>query len=153
MKQYFDTIKIFEEEYIIDKIEGGFRKRYELIPFEAFRETVANAIIHRSYDISSNTKIEIYTDKITVSSPGGLMPEINLSAFLNGRFSYLRNPIIANVFYRLNIVEIFATRIKHINESYKEYEIKSYFDVSNSYIAITLPIKKEIKLTNHKKSF
>lgn len=151
LKQYYESIKIFEDEYIIDKIDGGFRKKYELIPFEAFRETIANAIIHRTYDIPSNTKVEMYSDKIVVSSPGGLMPEIDLNAFLKGRYSYLRNPIIANVFHRLDIVEIFATGIKRINESYNDFEVKPTFDVTDSYISITLPIKKEIELTNNEK--
>ncbi len=152
LKQYYESIKIFEDEYIIDKIEGGFRKRYELIPFEAFREVIANAIIHRTYDILSNTKVEMYMDKIVVSSPGGLTPEISFDAFINGRYSYLRNPIIGNVFHRLNIVEIFATGIKRINESYKDFEVKPSFDVTDSYISITLPIKKEIELTDNEKN-
>lgn len=151
LKQYYESIKIFEDEYIIDKIEGGFRKRYELIPFEAFREVIANAIIHRTYDILSNTKVEMYMDKIVVSSPGGLTPEISFDAFINGRYSYLRNPIIGNVFHRLNIIEIFATGIKRINESYKDFEVKPSFDVTDSYISITLPIKKEIELTDNEK--
>ena len=151
LKQYYEAIKIFEDEYIIDKIEGGFRKKYEFIPFEAFREAIANAIIHRTYDISANTKVEMYRDKIVVSSPGGLMPEISLSAFINGRYSYLRNPIIANVFHRLSIVEIFATGIKRINESYNDFEMKPIFDVTDSYISITLPIKKEIELTSNER--
>lgn len=151
LKQYFEVIKIFEEQYVIERIEGGFRKKYEIIPFEAFREAIANAIIHRTYDIQVNTKVEMYNDKIIVSSPGGLMPEMNLSAFLNGKYSYLRNPILANVFHRLDIVEIFATGIKRINESYNEYELKPIFDVTDSYISITLPTKKEIELTTNEK--
>ena len=151
LKQYNESIKVFKDEYIIDKIEGGFRSKYELIPFEAFREAIANGIIHRTYDMPSNTKVEMYTDKIVVSSPGGLMPEMNLSAFINGRYSYLRNPILANVFHRLDIVEIFATGIKRINESYNDFEIKPTFDVTDSYISITLPIKKEIELTGNEK--
>jgi ATP-dependent DNA helicase RecG len=89
----------------------------------------------------------MYTDKIIVSSPSGLMPEMNLEAFFNGRYSYLRNPILANVFHRLDIVEIFATGIKRIKESYKDFDLKPSFDVNESYISITLPIKKEIELT------
>ena len=151
LKQYYEALKIFEEEYIIEKIDGGFRKKYELIPYVAYREAIANAIIHRTYDIQSNTKVEMYFDKIVVSSPGGLMPEMDFNAFINGRYSYLRNPIIANVFHRLDIVEIFATGIKRINESYDDFEIKPIFDVTESYISMTLPIKKEIDLSNNEK--
>ena len=151
LKQYYEALKIFEEEYIIEKIDGGFRKKYELIPYVAYREAIANAIIHRTYDIQSNTKVEMYFDKIVVSSPGGLMPEMDFNAFINGRYSYLRNPIIANIFHRLDIVEIFATGIKRINESYDDFEIKPIFDVTESYISMTLPIKKEIDLSNNEK--
>ena len=151
LKQYYEAIKIFEDEYIIEKIDGAFRKKYEIIPFEAFREAIANAIIHRTYDIFANTKIEMHNDKIIISSPGGLMPEMDENAFLNGRFSYLRNPIIANVFHRLNIIEMFATGIKRIKESYQDFEIKPTFDIKESYIAINLPSKKEITLTDNEK--
>lgn len=151
LKQYYEALKIFEDEYIIDRIDGGFRKKYELIPYEAYREAIANAIIHRTYDIQFNTKVEMYFDKIVVSSPGGLMPEMDFNAFINGRYSYLRNPIIANIFHRLDIVEIFATGIRRINESYDDFEINPIFDVTESYISMTLPIKKEIDLSSNEK--
>lgn len=45
-------------------------KKVELISFEAYREALANAIVHRTWDINANTKIEMYQDKIIISSPG-----------------------------------------------------------------------------------
>lgn len=146
LKQYFEALKIFEDEYVIEKIDGGLRQRYELIPYEAFREVLANSIIHRTWDVKSSTKIEMHKDKIVVSSPGGLMPEMSKEAFLKGRFSYLRNPILANVFHRLNIVEVFATGIKRTFESYEGFQDKPSFDVTDSYVCVTLPIKNEITL-------
>ncbi len=87
------------------------------------------------------------SDHITTSSPGGLMPGMSVEAFMNGRYSYLRNPILANVLHRLKIVEIFATGIKRIKESYSNYANKPIFDVNDSYIAVTLPLKREISLS------
>ncbi len=147
LKQYFDALEIFKNEYIVEKIEDGFRNKYEIIPFNAFRESVANSIIHRDWDIKANTKIEMYPDKIIISSPGGLMPEISKENFLNGSFSILKNPIIANVFHRLEIVEIFATGIRRINESYKDFTKKPDFNISDTSISITLPNKEKINLT------
>ena len=49
------------------------------------------------------------------------------------------------------MVEIFATRIKRINKSYKDFETKPTFDVHNSCVSITLAIKKEIELTSNEK--
>ena len=152
LKQYLDILEIFKNEYIIQKIDGGFREKYELIPFEAFREAIANSIIHRTWDININTKVEMYLDKIVISSPGGLPNGISKEAFINGRFSYLRNPIIGNVFHRLNIVELFATGVKRINESYRNCGVRPLFDISNSYISITLPVKREISFNNNEKN-
>lgn len=41
------------------------------------------------------------------------------------------------------------TGIKHINESYSSFEIKPTFDVTDSYISITLSVKKDIELSNN----
>lgn len=105
MKQYYDSLDIYKGEYIVEKIDGGFRKKVELIPFEAYREALANAIVHRTWDINANTKIEMYQDKIIISSPGGLDGDMTKEDYIKGNYSYLRNPIIANVFRRLNIIE------------------------------------------------
>ena len=87
-----------------------------------------------------NTKVEMYLDRIVISSPGGLPQGISEEQYKKGTFSLLRNPIISNVFYRLNIVEIFATGIKRINELYRESVSKPIYDVMEQAISITLPL-------------
>ena len=104
MKQYYDAIDIYKNEYIIERIEGEFRKKIELIPFEAFREAIANSLVHRVWDIKTNIKVEMFQDKVRISSPGGLMAGMSSEDYINGNNSYLRNPIIAEVFHRLNII-------------------------------------------------
>lgn len=140
LKQYYEALEIYKSEYIVEKIDGAFRKKVELIPFEAYREVIANALVHRTWDINSNTKIEMHPDKIIVSSPGGLIGGMTKEDYVKGNYSYLRNPIIANVFRRLNIIEAFATGIKRINESYKESFAKPVYDVTESAISVTLPL-------------
>lgn len=147
LNQYQEALNIYKEEYIIEKIGNGYRSKYELIPFNAYREVIANSLIHRVWDISSSTKVEMFEDKIIVSSPGGLLPEISKDEFLNGNFSCLRNPIIANVFHRLEIVEIFATGIKRINEAYEESFSKPIFDIFQNSIKITLPLLTKVTLS------
>ena len=149
LKQYFDSLEIFKNEYFVEKIEGGFRQKYEIIPFNAYREAVANSIIHRDWDIKANTKIEMHPDKIRISSPGGLMSEISKENFLNGSYSVLKNPIIANIFHRLEIVEIFATGIRRINDSYKEFIKKPTFEVTSNSITIILPNKEKLILNQN----
>lgn len=149
LKQYYDALEIFKNEYLVEKIEGGFRQKYDLIPFDAFREALANSIIHRDWDIKANTKIEMHPNEIRVSSPGGLMPEISKESFLKGSFSILKNPIIANIFHRLEIVEIFATGIRRINDSYTIFSKKPVFDITENSISILLPKKQNIKLNDN----
>ena len=149
LRQFKEALDVFKDEYIVERIEDGYRKRVELVPMDAYREAVANAIIHRTYDVAANTKIEMYPDKIIISSPGGLLPEISREDFLRGSYSYLRNPIIANVFHRLNIVEIFATGIRRINQSYNDCIMKPTFDLTSSSVSVSLPITSHITLSKN----
>lgn len=149
LEQFFEVMDLFKETYTLEKIENGIRKDIEKVPVNAFREAIANSLIHRTWDIKANNKIEMYTDKIVISSPGGLVEGLTEEQYRKGTFSLLRNPIIANVFYRLGIVEIFATGIKRINESYKNLLEKPYFDIANDAITIELPIVNSIQLTDN----
>lgn len=154
LKQYYDVLELFRSEYIVEKIEDGFRQKKELIPFDAFREAVANALVHRTWDIKANAKIEMHPDKIIISSPGGLVADMSKEDYINGNYSYLRNPIIANVFRRLNIIEAFATGIKRINDAYKDAIVKPIYDVTSSAISVTLPLIDQVNLSfNEKKVY
>ena len=140
ISQYQKTLEIFNRYYKYEQISGSERREKELIPEKAFRETIANALIHRTWDVNSNVRISMYEDKIEVSSPGGLPSGISEKEYLNGQISQLRNPILANIFFRLKYVEMFGTGIRRINESYKDYAVKPAFEIFENLIKITLPI-------------
>ena len=72
LSQYDKTIEIFERYYQYEEIEGYDRIKKELIPREAFREALANAMVHRVWDIKTHMQIGMYKDRIEISSPGGL---------------------------------------------------------------------------------
>ncbi len=93
----------------------------EKIPEAAFREAIANALIHRAWDINSHIRVSMFDDKIeVVVSPGGLPAGITAEEYLSGKLSILRNRNLANVFYRLGFVEIFGTGITRIKQLYEE---------------------------------
>ena len=140
ISQFQKTLEVFNRYYKYEQILGSERIEKELIPEKAFRETIANALIHRTWDVNSNIRISIYEDKIEVSSPGGLPSGISEKEYLNGQISQLRNPILANIFFRLKYIEMFGTGIRRINESYKDYAIKPAFEIFENSIKITLPI-------------
>ena len=140
ISQFQKTLEVFNRYYKYEQILGSERIEKELIPEKAFRETIANALIHRTWDVNSNIRISMYEDKIEVSSPGGLPSGISEKEYLNGQISQLRNPILANIFFRLKYIEMFGTGIRRINESYKSYAVKPAFEIFENSIKITLPI-------------
>lgn len=147
LEEYNQAIFFFEKYYQYEKIEGMERNLIERIPIEAFRETLANAIVHRVWDIPAHIRIAMYPDRIEIYSPGGLPSGISKEEYLKGYISRLRNPIIANVFFRLHLIEMFGTGIKRIMTCYEEYDVKPIFDISENNICVTLPVvdrKREV---------
>ena len=107
-------------------------------PPEAIREALLNAIVHRDYSISASTLISIFDDRIEFVSIGGLVQGISFDDIMLG-VSVLRNPRLANIFYRLKLIEAYGTGILRIYESYAESEKKPKIEVSNNAFKITLP--------------
>lgn len=140
LSQYDKTIEIFERYYQYEEIEGYDRIKKELIPREAFREALANAIVHRVWDIKTHIQVGMYTDRIEISSPGGLPAGISKEEYLTGNVSILRNPIIAGVFYRLNFIEQFGTGVMRIINEYRQSISKPKFEITENNIRIILPV-------------
>ena len=137
---YDSACEMFNDYYEYDVIEGTTRKTVKSIPEEAFRETIANALIHRVWDVKEHIRIFMFEDRIEVFSPGGLPARLSKDAYLSGNYSNLRNPILSNVFYRLKIVEIFGTGIRRIKEAYLDSITKPEFEVYDNQIKVILPI-------------
>lgn len=151
--QFNRAIEIFEQYFQYEEIDGYNRRKIELVPKEAFRESLANAIVHRVWDTNSYIQIAMYEDRIEINSPGGLPKGISKEEYLYGNISVLRNPIIAGIFYRLNIIEKFGTGIARINEEYIYSISKPSFDVSENRIRIVLPVTDIDKLYLSKDEF
>ena len=112
----------------------------ERIPEKAFREALANSMVHRCWDIRANITLSMYQDRIEISSPGGLPFGISKEEYLYGQISILRNPILANVFFRLGYIEKFGTGIRRINQIYKDSIIKPDYKIFENSIVVVLPV-------------
>ena len=66
------AIQIYRDFYQYEKIEGIEREKVERIPEQAFREALANGLIHRTWDVKSRIRVMMYGDRIEIISPGGL---------------------------------------------------------------------------------
>ena len=148
LEVYEKATEVFRDYYQYEVIQGADRKKMEKIPEAAFREAIANALIHRVWDVDSQIRVSMFDDRIDIVSPGGLPSGITEEEYLSGKLYVLRNRNLANVFYRLGFVEIFGTGITRIKQLYAEALIKPDFEVSENAIKIVLPIfEKNADLT------
>ena len=153
LEVYEKSIDVFRDYYQYEVIQGADREKVEKIPEAAFREAIANALIHRAWDIASQIRVLMFDDRIEVISPGGLPSGITEEEYLSGKLSVLRNRNLANVFYRLGFVEIFGTGITRIKHLYEEGLIKPDFEISENTIKIVLPVfEKNLNLTENEQT-
>lgn len=145
------AVRIYRDYYQYEEIQGIERKKVEKIPEKAFRETIANALIHRTWDVNAHIRVMMFDDRIEISSPGGLPTGISEEEYLKGNVSVLRNPILGNVFYRLHIVEILGTGIVRIQEAYKYSDKKPVFEIFDNSIKVILPVIGNSDLTEDEK--
>ena len=144
LKEYKQAIQKYRQYYQHEEIQGATRNIVSQIPEEAFREAIANALVRRVWNINSQIKISMYDDRIEVVSPGGLPQGLSKEEYLSGQISILRNPIIANVFFRLGLIEQFGTGIRRINNSYRSSLVQPQFEIFDNSIKIILPVLKFI---------
>ena len=149
---YEKALTVFRDYYQYEVIKGVERKIIEKIPEAVFREAIANALIHRVWDIDSHIRVSLFDDRIEIVSPGGLPVGITAEEYFSRKLSVLRNRNLANVFYRLRLVEIFGTGIIRIKQLYAESLRKPDFEVSENAIKIVLPIfETNVNLTEDEK--
>jgi len=144
LSAFDEAMAVFSRYYKIEKIVGDRREEKELLPEKAFREAVANAIVHRTWDVDQSIQIGMFKDKIEITSPGGLPSELSKEEYLRGRVSVLRNPILAGVFARLGIIERFGTGIRRINACYKTSVRKPEYEVFDNSITVILPTLSDL---------
>lgn len=140
LAQYHDALCFFRTQYQYEKIVGAERHVVERIPEKAMREALANSLVHRVWDVRTPIHIGFFPDYIEITSPGGLPEGMAKEEYLYHRISILRNPKIANVFYRLGYIESFGTGVQRIINAYAESQVKPDFFITENAVRITLPI-------------
>ena len=108
-------------QYVLSKINMGAnfdqlvrRDEYE-IPTWPIRELITNAILHRSYLISSCVQVCLFDDRLEISSPGGLKRGLTLQKALDGR-SEIRNHALAQAFHYMGLIENWGTGLRRARD-------------------------------------
>lgn len=107
-------------------------------PEIAVRESLLNLLVHRDYSFSASAFIRIYEDRIEFVSVGGLMPGIELEDIMEG-ISVCRNQDLANVFYRLHLIEAYGTGMEKIMKAYEGMKEKPEIQTTKNAFKIILP--------------
>ncbi len=118
--------------------EGLYRTDTTDYPVTALREALLNAIVHRDYAFSASTLISVYSDRVEFVSVGGLVHGISLEDVLMG-LSICRNQKLANIFYRLNLIEAYGTGMKKIQTAYRDTPFTPDIQATNNAFKIILP--------------
>ena len=136
MNEVYDFIDLHNQTRAT--IEKLLRIDVRDYPEVALREALLNTLVHRDYSFSSSTLISIYADRIEFISIGGLMPSIDLEDIMVG-LSICRNQNLANVFYRLHLIEAYGTGMRKIMKAYENIEEKPKVETTKNVFKIILP--------------
>ena len=136
--------------------DGLYRIDTRDYPENALREALLNSLVHRDYSFRASTLVSVYADRIEFVSVGGLPSGIELDDIMLG-LSVCRNPKLAAIFYRLQLIEAYGTGMPKIMNAYADTELKPKIEVSSNAFKITLPNRntganKAVTLTSTPKS-
>mgnify|MGYP002563445967 FL=1 len=111
-------------------------------PEDALREALLNLMVHRDYGFQASALISIYEDRIEFVSVGGLVSGIDLEDIMMG-ISVCRNQNLANVFYRLQLIEAYGTGIRKILNAYHDVKQKPEIQHTQNAFKIILPNRNQ----------
>ncbi|MFR9636237.1 MAG: ATP-binding protein [Rikenellaceae bacterium] len=125
MEQIDKTIDLLQTKYSINAVTYDGISREEVAPFpaEAIRETLLNAIAHKSYADPSPIQISVYPDHIVFWNAGNLPTDWTIDNLFAKHPSRPYNPFIANAMFRSGDIESWGRGYKRIMQAVKEYNI------------------------------
>lgn len=122
-------------------IKGMVREERSDYPYNAVREVLVNALIHRDYQIlGSEIHIDIFDDRMEIYSPGGMINGKRIQD-MNIRHipSMRRNQIISDVFARLHLMDRRGSGIDRILNAYMAADGKPEFYSDSDFFLVILP--------------
>lgn len=136
MNEVYDFIDFRNQKH--SSINGLYRTDIRDYPEVALRESLMNLLVHRDYSFSASSIINIYEDRIEFISIGGLLTGVELDDVLNS-LSICRNPKLANLFYRLELIESYGTGLNKIFNAYEGTNYRPRIIVTKNSFKVILP--------------
>ena len=117
-------------------IKGLKREDVLEIPLVALREALVNAVAHRNYlETGAHIMIEIYSNRVIISNPGGLPEGLTEKDF--GKYSLSRNPVISDLLLRAGLIEKLGTGVNRIKDLIKAAKLPEPEFHFNDFFAVT----------------
>ena len=97
---------------------------------------IVNAFSHRDWSVfGQKIRLNIFSDRLELFSPGGLPNTLSLKKALNG-ISYYRNPLISQMFRDYNMAEKMGRGLFKIDKFSKKENIKIKYITDLEYFKI-----------------
>ena len=125
------------ENTVYAKIEYKGRKEVEMIDKAALKEAVINAVVHNDYSYGNSPIIELYSDRIEITSAGGLPQELSQEEFLEG-VTAPRNKELIRVFKDVDLIENIGSGVLRILDAYD----KSCFKFMDHFLRVSFKYKE-----------
>jgi ATP-dependent DNA helicase RecG len=142
LERLMERMRPFISEEGAEINEGLRREPSYRYPFDAIREALLNAFVHRDWTRSVEVEVVNYADRLEVTSPGAMQNSMTIEKMLAGQRSQ-RNPIIVEVMRDYGYVESRGMGVRRkIVPLVRRYTGRDpKFDLTDDYLAVTLPAR------------
>lgn len=140
LEKFSNTIRPFISEES-DSIDLSMRKTTHMkYPWEAVRETVVNALVHRDWTQSVDIEIALYSDRMEITSPGKLPNSMTIEKMLAGQRTP-RNPLIVEIMRDYGYVDArgMGVRTKVVPLMIKMNNVEPQYILTEDYLRVVLP--------------
>ena len=122
LQQVDKAIEILHLKYMkaIISYDGIHRREHYIVPDEALREALLNAVCHKDYSSGIPIQVSVYDDKLYIANCGRLPETWEMSRLFEKHASNPYNPNIAHVFYLAGYVESWGRGIEKIVNDCKQ---------------------------------
>lgn len=124
------------------RVIGLNRVRLDEYPVEALRESLVNAVAHRQYqDAGRKILLEVFADRVIISSPGLPPPPITLADLRKGTYRPCsRNPVLAQCLSYFHRIEERGSGFRRMREQMLDHGLdRPELGTDTGYFQVVFP--------------
>lgn len=122
----------------------GTERQVQGVPPEVWHEAVSNAVAHRDYQVASQTRVFVFSDRVEIRNPGTLLNRLTIDGIRLGGVSQRRNPNVAAVLARARARENAGLGVPEIYERVRAAHLpEPVIDTSNGEFRLVVRTEAE----------